>query len=156
MNGLILQGPFLTRAQAGVRAGLPSRHISHRPDLLRAGGRTYKEAYFALQFDETGIRDDIGRIVLALRGRITDPAIADWLVRGSSALDGMSPLSWLNRGEDLRHLLLLASDVEAFPRKAKLDPATVPVALTATEGSRWSAASKRGRPRIRLRPPLPT
>ena len=63
---------------------------------------------------------------------------------------------WVTCGEDLRHLLLLASDVEAFPRKAKLDPATVPVALTATQGSRWSAASKRGRPRIRLRPPLPT
>ena len=156
MNGLILQGPFLTRSEAARGAGLSASDVSHRPDLLRAGGRTYREAYFALQFDEMGIRDDIGRIVLALRGKMTDAAIADWLVRGSAALDGMSPLSWLNRGGDLGHLLALASEAAPSISKAKSDSATPPVIATARPGGRWNAASEHRRPRVRLRPPLPT
>ena len=151
MNGLILQGPFLTRAEAGRRAGLPGRHISHRPDLLRAGGRTYKEAYFALQFDETGIRDDIGRIVLALRGRITDVAIADWLVRGSPALEGMSPLSWLNRGGDLRHLLAMISELPAVEMSPPNTP-NLPAAGAAAPGRHPRVTPRHPRPRARLRP----
>ena len=151
MNGLILQGPFLTRAEAGRRAGLPGRHIFHRPDLLRAGGRTYKEAYFALQFDETGIRDDIGRIVLALRGKITDVVIADWLIRGSPALDGMSPLSWLNRGGDLGHLLAMISGLAAVEMSPPRTP-TPSADEALTPGTHRRVTPRRSRSRARLRP----
>ena len=46
----VLQGPFLTRAEAAVRAGVDAAHISHRPDLLRLDGRWLEEVYFAFQF----------------------------------------------------------------------------------------------------------
>jgi hypothetical protein len=97
----VLQGPFVTRAAAARRAGIPATEIVHRPDLLQVGGTTYKEAYFAFQFDRNGIRHDVGRLVLAFRGRLDDTTIADRLVRANAELNNVSPLSWLNRGGDV-------------------------------------------------------
>ena len=101
MTERVLQGPFLTRAAAARRAGVPVGEIVHRPDLLQVGGKTYKEAYFAFQFDRSGIRHDVGRLVLALRGKLDDATIADRLVRANVELNNLSPLSWLNRGGDV-------------------------------------------------------
>ena len=101
----VLQGPFLTRAAAARRAGIPAAEIVHRPDLLQIAGTTYKEAYFAFQFDGNGIRHDVGRVVLALRGRLDDTTIADGLIRPDPDLNDLSPLSWLNRGGDVARAL---------------------------------------------------
>ena len=101
MTERVLQGPFLTRAAAARRAGVPVGEVVHRPDLLQVGGNTYKEAYFAFQFDQSGIRQDVGRLVLALKGKLDDTTIADRLVRARAELNNVSPLSWLNRGGDV-------------------------------------------------------
>jgi hypothetical protein len=109
MTERVLLGPFLTRVEAGRRSGLAEEDVLHRPDLLRVGGRMYKEAYFAFQFGRTGVRRDVGSVVLAMRGRVDDVTIADWLVRSTSSLLGSSPLSWMNRGGNLESVLSAAA-----------------------------------------------
>ena len=95
MSERILQGPFLTRAQAARRAGIPARLAAHRPDLLRIEGRWLQEAYFGFQFDRTGVRPDLGSVVHELKREYSDIEIADWLVRPNQALGYSSPLKYL-------------------------------------------------------------
>ncbi len=92
MSQLVLQGPFLTRAQAARRARVPAPLLVHRPDLLRVGGRWLQEAYFAFQFDADGVRPELGYVVQNLNGTSTDVEIADWLVRPNRSLDNSTPL----------------------------------------------------------------
>jgi hypothetical protein len=108
MSERVLLGPFLTRAQAACIAGVSPDAILHRPDLLRVSGRRLPETYFAFQFDELGIKRNVGLVVVALRGRFDDLAIADWLVRPNTALDGAIPLTWLKGGGDYRHVIEVA------------------------------------------------
>ena len=138
MTERILMGPFLTRAEVARRAGVSADEIRHRPDLMHVGGETYKEAYFAFQFDRKGIRDDVGRLVLALRGRIDDSTIADWLIRSNPVLNSVSPLSWLNRGGDAATLIAVTRDSnspvlgDTAPRSV---PGVDPSRLTPPSGS---------------------
>ena len=125
MTERILMGPFLTRVEVARRAGISADEIRHRPDLMHVGGETYKEAYFAFQFDRKGIRDDVGRLVLALRGRIDDSTIADWLIRSNPVLDSVSPLSWLNRGGDAATLIAVTRDSNS-PVLGDTAPPSVP------------------------------
>jgi len=152
MTERLLMGPFLTRAEAGRRAGVSADEIRLRPDLMHVGGETYKEAYFAFQFDRKGIREDVGRLVLALRGRIDDATIADWLIRTDPVLNSVSPLSWLNRGGDPATLIAVTRDSnspllgEASPRSAlgvepsHLTPPSESVRTERTKGLRFRPA----------------
>ncbi len=81
MNGVILKGPFLDRTDAARRSGLDPEELPYRPDVLHIGGRWLEEVYFAFQFDDRGLRPEVGRIVRALRKEYSDEEIADYLVR---------------------------------------------------------------------------
>lgn len=81
MSTIILRGPFLDRIDAARRAGIDPEELRYRPDVLRLGGRWLEEVYFAFQFDQVGLRPEIGRIVRALRKEYDDEEIADYLVR---------------------------------------------------------------------------
>ena len=98
MTERVFQGPFLTRAQAGRRAGVPARLLTHRPDLLSIRSYWLQEAYFAFQFDDDGVRPDLGTVVQRLKGRYPDIAIGDWLVRPNLALRGSTPLQCFDAG----------------------------------------------------------
>lgn len=104
----ILQGPFLTRAQAARRAGIPARLLVHRPDLLRVSGQWLPEVYFEFQFDEAGVRPDLGSVVLSLKGRYTDLEISDWLVHPNRMLGHTSPLRFLNGGGGVESVVAAA------------------------------------------------
>lgn len=105
MTERVLQGPFLTRVQAARRAGVPTDILVHRPDLLRIGGGWLEEVYCAFQFDDLGVRPDLGSIVVTLRHAYTDIEIADWLVRPNPQLNNTPPLAFLNRGGALERVL---------------------------------------------------
>lgn len=96
MTERVLLGPFLTRAQAARLAGVPPSVLVHRPDLLHIGGRWLQEAYCGFQFDEGGVRRDIGTVVHSLKPAYPDLAIADWLVKPNPALNNTSPLLYLS------------------------------------------------------------
>ena len=101
MPELVLLGPFLTRAEAARRAGLSSKEVRARPDLLRIGGRWLEEVYFAFQFDDGGIRRGIGGAVLSMRGYLDDETIADWLIRPNLDLAAETPLRWDAQGRSV-------------------------------------------------------
>lgn len=91
-------GHFMTREAAARRAGVSFDEVRQRPDLLRIGGRWLEEVYFAFQFDDTGIRRDLGTVVMLLRRSYDDIEIADWLARPNRLLDQLSPLRWSASG----------------------------------------------------------
>lgn len=94
----MLVGHFMSREGAARRAGVSCREVQQRPDLLRIGGRWLPEVYFAFQFDDTGIKRDLGSVVLQLRRSYDDVEIADWLARPNRMLDQVSPLRWSASG----------------------------------------------------------
>lgn len=108
-RGLVLIGPFLTRAEAARLAGVPRDQIAHRPDLVRIGGRWTEEVYLAWQFDQHGVRSDIGRVVTDLAGHCPGVVIADWMTRPNPELQEATPLAWL----------LAKRDPQAVARAAK-------------------------------------
>jgi hypothetical protein len=110
VNGRILQGPFLTRAQAARRARVPSGLVLHRPDLLRVEGRWLQEAYFAFQFDLQGVRPELGAVVQDLKREYPDIAIADWLVRPSQLLGYSTPLKYLKSGGAVEKVMAASVD----------------------------------------------
>ncbi|MEN8040396.1 MAG: hypothetical protein ABFR95_02735 [Actinomycetota bacterium] len=69
-----------------------------RPDLLRIGGVWLEEVYFAFQFDDTGIREGLGRVIQGLRRHHDDLTIADWMARPNAVLSGATPLRWVSVG----------------------------------------------------------
>ena len=73
-------------------------------------GFLYGEAI--LQFDATGVRHDLGRLVLMLRHH-GDLVIADWLVRPNATLRGEAPLAWLKAGGSLERVLAAAEHLPA-------------------------------------------
>ncbi len=108
MNELTLQGPFLTRRSAATQLGLLPSEVSRRPDLLRIRGML-QECYFAFQCRDDALGRDLGRVVLAMRGSMTDQEIADWLIRQNSHLKEISPLVWLSQRWGLTSVLRAAS-----------------------------------------------
>jgi hypothetical protein len=88
----ILVGHFLLRSEAARRAGISKDELVQRPDLLRIGGTWLEEVYFAFQFDDAGIRSDLGSVVRELRGNSSDLAIAEWLASPNEVLGGATPL----------------------------------------------------------------
>jgi hypothetical protein len=135
----LLVGPFLTRAQAAARAGIAPVDVRFRPDLLRMGGRSLQEVYFAFQFGPGGVRRDLGTVVIGLRGVSDDVAIADWLVRPHPALRDDSPLGFLDRGGD--PALVLAAARTAGPKAMPVPPDLVakaaPRPRVRTAAPRW-------------------
>lgn len=104
MKTIVLQGPFLTRTQAAGVLGISKSEIQKRAELLSVSG-LIQECYFEFQCRSDPVAKDLGRIVLALRGLMSDLEIADWLIRQSPALEGLSPLAWLERGLQLSPVL---------------------------------------------------
>jgi hypothetical protein len=98
MTEHILIGHFLLRSEAARRAGISTEHVVQRPDLLRIGGTWLEEVYFEFQFDEFGIRHDLGSTVQLLRRTFDDLAIAEWLACPNDALGGATPLRLLLAG----------------------------------------------------------
>ena len=105
MSELILQGPFLTRAEAARRSGVPSQLVVHRPDLLKVGGSWLQEVYFRFQFDHGGVRPDLGRVVQSLRPQRADVVIGDWLVRPNDSFGHASPLRYLKGGGSVERVV---------------------------------------------------
>jgi len=110
VSELVLQGPFLTRAQAARRSGLAADLLPDRPDLLHIRSSFCQEAYFAFQFDDHGIRPDVAHVVRVMRTRADELTVADWLVRSNPALAGTSPLSYIRAGGSLDRVLHLDID----------------------------------------------
>lgn len=92
MKEHILVGHFLLRSEAAKRAGISKDEVVHRPDLLRLGGTWLEEVYFEFQFDEFGIRSNLGSVVRELRQRFDDVTIAEWLAYPNEVLAGATPL----------------------------------------------------------------
>ena len=104
MIARVLQGPFLTRGQAARRARVPALLLRHRRDLLQVAGRWLPEVYFAFQFDENGVRGELGPFVKDMKEKYSDIEIADWLIRRHRLLDGFSPLGYLDAGGEVGRL----------------------------------------------------
>ena len=109
MSEHVIVGPCLTRRQAADRAGISPDDAKHRPDLLRLRGCWLEETYFAFQFDEGGIRPDVGRAVMELRAQYSGRDLADFLVRPNGLLDNATPLGWLKTGHTLDDVIAAAS-----------------------------------------------
>jgi len=105
----VFQGSFLTRGQAVHRSGIPAHVLTHRPDLLRLGGRWLQEVYFEFQFDAHGINHDLSRIVRTLKADYDDIEIADWLARANPSLNNHTPLDSLSRGVSVERVLHAAT-----------------------------------------------
>jgi hypothetical protein len=71
---------------------------------LRIGGTWLEEVYCEFQFDDHGIRPDLGGVIRSLSSEFDDIVIADWLARPNDRLDGVAPLRWLETGGDARRL----------------------------------------------------
>ncbi len=103
-------GHFLLRSEAAKRAGISKDEIVHRPDLLRLGGTWLEEVYFEFQFDEFGIRGNLGSVVSELRRNFDDLTIAEWLACPNEALAGATPLQRAMTGADAALLSRAASE----------------------------------------------
>ena len=62
MSDSVLMGPFLTRVEAARAAGMSPLDLVVRRDVLRIGGRSLEEVYFAFQFTSSGLRADVAGI----------------------------------------------------------------------------------------------
>ncbi|RZV47587.1 MAG: DUF2384 domain-containing protein [Acidimicrobiia bacterium] len=120
MSERVLQGPFLTRAQAARLARIPAGLVAFRPDLLRVEGRWLQEAYFGFQFDRTGVRPELGAVVQELKREYSDIEIADWLVRPNQALGYSSPLKYLRTSGVERILAAAKSNGPTRERTAEV------------------------------------
>ena len=109
MSGSVLMGPFLTRTEAARAAGTTPLELVVRRDVLRIGGRSLEEVYFAFQFNNLGVRPDISSVVESLAAQWDHMTIAHWLARPNSKLDSLSPLGWLDGGRDVAHVVTAAA-----------------------------------------------
>ena len=117
----VLLGHFLTRREAAKLAGLDAVKLVTRQDLLRIGGRSLEEVYFAFQFGPGGIRPDIASVVSSLAGDWDHLTIAHWFSRENTKLDGLTPLGWIDGGRDVSHVLRAAA--AAIGTSAETPPA---------------------------------
>mgnify|MGYP001820043467 CR=1 FL=1 len=129
---------------AAHRAGVSADVLTRRPDLLRFGGRRLEEVYFAFQFDEHGVRPDVGRVVQTLKATSDDVDIADWLVRPNRELGLSRPLDHLTCGGSAEHVIAVARTAGPRPRPTEV--------AVATPGSQPAAPRARRAERRRLRP----
>lgn len=113
MTDHILVGHFLLRSEAAQRAGLSTAELVQRPDLLRIGGVWLEEVYFEFQFDEYGIRENLGSVVRELRRSFSDLTIAEWLAIPNEVLAGATPLRRAATGTGT--VLLLRAATEQGP-----------------------------------------
>ncbi len=110
MAGSVLMGPFLTRREAAQKAGIAPLDLVVRRDVLRIGGRSLEEVYFAFQFKKTGgVRSDVSSVVDKLADEWDHMTIAHWMGRPNSKLDSLSPLAWLDGGRDVAHVVNAAA-----------------------------------------------
>jgi hypothetical protein len=109
----ILVGHFLLRSEAARRAGISGDELVQRPDLLRVGGTWLEEVYFEFQFDEAGIRSNLGSVVRELRRSFDDITIAEWLAIPNEVLAGATPLRRVATGTS--SALLSRAAAEAGP-----------------------------------------
>lgn len=110
MAGSVLMGPFLTRTEAARAAGVAPLDLVVRRDVLRIGGRSLEEVYFAFQFSKTGgVRSDVSSVVAQLAAEWDHLTIAHWMGRPNSKLDSMSPLAWLDGGREVAHVVKAAA-----------------------------------------------
>ncbi len=106
MAGSVLIGPFLTRTEAARAAGVAPLDLVVRRDVLRIGGRSLEEVYFAFQFHKGGgVRGDVSSVVDKLADEWDHMTIAHWMGRPNSKLDSLSPLAWLDGGRDVAHVV---------------------------------------------------
>ena len=152
MSARILQGPFLTRAQAARCAGIPAGLVAYRPDLLRVESRWLQEAYFGFQFDRSGVRPDLGSVVHELKREYSDIEIADWLVRPNQALGYSSPLKYLRTFGVERVLATAGTNGPTRDVPAGSPPGLDRDLLGHMPPSRSSAARRSRRRRVTHRP----
>ena len=124
----VLLGHFLTRREAASRAGIDAMTLVTRRDVLRIGGRSLEEVYFAFQFGQDGLRPEVGNVVAALASAWDHLTIARWLTRSNRRLEGHAPLVWLNAGRDHRRVVDAATadaaiEVSPAARGASADAA---------------------------------
>lgn len=124
MTATTLRGPFLTRREAARRAGVAEDQVTRRPDLLRLGGRRLEEVYFAFQFDECGVRPDLGLVVQRLKRSCDDLDISHWLVEPQDGLNLRSPLDWL-AGAGSAAAVLRCSE-ESGPQRRSVERSPMP------------------------------
>lgn len=139
MTGHLRQGPFLTRSMAAHRAGVPTDVLPRRPDLLRLGGHRLEEVYFGFQFDEHGVRPNVGQVVQALKTTSDDVDIADWLVRPNPELGLSRPLDYLTCGGSAEHVIAVARTAGPQPQPTKVlaaEPVSQPAAPRARRAER--------------------
>lgn len=137
MNQHILQGPFLTRAEASRLSHVPDRFLAHRPDLLHIGGRWLPEVYFAFQFDEHGVRPEFAKVVQHLKEEYRDREICEWLATPQPELGFATPIGFLKGGGDPDLVLAAAvrdgpaaPPIETAERPARVEPPATPPQAT--------------------------
>lgn len=124
MAGSVLLGPFLTRSEAARAAGVAPLDLVVRRDLLRVGGRSLEEVYFAFQFSKGGgVRADVSSVVAKLAGEWDHLTIAHWMGRPNPKLDSLSPLAWLDVGRDVHHVVAAATN---YAPTEQLQPVSPP------------------------------
>lgn len=126
MKTSVLRGPFLTRLEAARRAGSSEDLIARRPDLLRLGGRRLQEVYFAFQFDQSGIRPELARVVQSLKLEYDDIDICHWLVQPQESLGLATPLDWIASGRSPQAVTGCAARSGPAVLDAPPGPETVP------------------------------
>ena len=101
-DGVTLVGPFWTRRQVAAHLGITIGEVRRQPILLRVvGALSVEEVYPSLQFDESGVRREVGFLARLLKRRVTDVEACDWLLRPRRRLDNRSPIAWLAADGDV-------------------------------------------------------
>lgn len=153
MTKHVLQGPFLTRSSASRRGHIPPGLITHRPDLLRLGGRWLEEVYFAFQFDREGVRPEVGSVVQAMKRDHADQQIAEWLVAPNAELGFATPLDYLDCGGSVERVLDAAGDERTAPLSDSPEPSVPSDRGPQDHGSRGASHRRRvGRRSVAPRP----
>ena len=84
-----------------------STEVEKCPELLRIAG-LLQEVYFSFQCSPNAVSRDLNRVVLAMKGPMSDQQIADWLVRPNPHLKDVPPLAWLQQRWGLTSVLRAA------------------------------------------------
>ena len=138
-GGKVLLGHALTEGQFARRLGQSAARIRRDPWLLRISGKlAVGPAYPEFQLDGNELRVDVAFIALLLKRRVSDLEACDWLARPTTALEGRSPLQWLDDGGSLR------SVIEALPPPTHQIPDASPRADLSEVRRAWLDFRSRG------------
>ena len=106
-------GPFYGPGQIAVylggisRQAVADRRARHTLLALKTADGVW--VYPAFQFDEHGeVLKGLPALLKVLASSLDDWSLAGWLMSPFDSLDGVSPIEWLRRGEELAPLLGLA------------------------------------------------